>query len=81
MSDSQNVPVFVRHVDDAEPRFLARLPLDSLAPLVASFADQGCFYGEDNTTAVSTQWICYDSREQGHTTWKVGYELILGLED
>lgn len=80
MSDSQNIPVFVRHYADDEPRFLGRFPLDQLADLVDSFADHSCFWGDDNTTDIGTQYICYESHGT-RRQWFVGFEIILGLKD
>lgn len=79
MSDSQNVPVFMRHVDETEPNFLGRFPVSDLEEVVRSVTEAGCFYGDDVTTLATTQYICY--RPSPKAKAFVGFEIIVGMND
>lgn len=77
MPDAQDVPVFMRHVDDAEPRFLGRFPLADLGDLVDAVRAHGCFHGEGVTEHVQTQYICYQI-DPDNKRWITGFEVIVG---
>lgn len=81
MADSQGVPVFLRHYQEAEPQFLGRFPTAELVELVQTVQEHGCFYGDDITTDVTTQFICYDQGTGRARRWTTGFEIILGLTD
>lgn len=80
MADSQNLPVFLRFIDDADPQFLGRFALGELDELVRVIKMHGCYCGEhDVATDATTQFICYQSGLRG--PWISGFEIILESSD
>lgn len=78
MADSQNVPVFLRDIDEGEPQFLGRFTVDELAGLVESIKDHQAYTGERFRNDPITQYVC---RPAGRDRWIVGFEIILASDE
>lgn len=68
---AENVPVYVRRIEDTERAFLGRFRADGLEALVKDFSFWGCFDGEDGQTEAAGQFFI-DAR--GNT----GFEIMVG---
>jgi len=69
----------MRSVDEVEPLFLGRLPLAEIPELLRSIAEHQCFAGEDPTSVIYTQWLCYTDKIT-RKSW-CGFEIAIGGTD
>lgn len=77
MSDARDVPVFLRDINDVEPQFLGRFPIDQLDTLRNWIEHESCYTGDGNRSSTLTQFICYKTGARTGSGGYCGYEIIL----